>query len=261
MHICNFFQEAHNALSPGTFKACQALHTYNGDQNSELQFGEGDMILILEEESPRLHWLVGCLDADRSKTGLVLVHFVRFLDKDEDQRVLRPITKCTAVHDYEIDLDNKDKGKKKADELYFKQGDMILILDQSYNRKLWMIGSLEEDRTKIGLVSNHFVQPLNKDEDQQFPRPKCIATNYYETTFNDVGELNLKKGDVILILDPNSLRQNWMMGCLEADRKKRGLVYLAISESIGVKQLEFSPLPKARSLALDHMQFNQSFCP
>ena len=143
INVNYFFQEAHNALSPGIFKPCQAVHTYNGDKKSELQFGEGDIILILEEESPRLHWLVGCLDADRSKMGLVSVHFVQFLDKDEDQRL---------------------------------------------------------------------------------PRPKCIATYDYQS--NDVGELNFNKGDVILILDMISKGQNWMMGCLEKNRKKRGLLPL-----------------------------------
>ena len=102
--VNSFFQEALNALCPGTYKACQAVHTYKGNKNEELQFGEGDLIIILEEKSPRLHWFVGCLGADLPMTGLVSVHFIRFLDKDEDQQFLRRSVASVAMRMFLINL-------------------------------------------------------------------------------------------------------------------------------------------------------------
>ena len=117
------FQDAHNALSPGTFKACYALHAFKKNQGEKLriilninksespllEFGAKEIILILDDKvegRSRPLWMLGCRDDERSKTGLISIHFVQFLNEDDEREASRP--KCKAVHDFDIDLNNFD---------------------------------------------------------------------------------------------------------------------------------------------------------
>ena len=116
---------------------CKALQSYKQTEGrGELEFTAGDNILILEKYQ-RTQWVVGCLDADRNKMGLVSMHFVQFLDNDDDYRALRP--KCRAR------FDNHEGWRH----LLFQMGDVILILYEE-NEKGKLFGCLESDTNRRG---------------------------------------------------------------------------------------------------------------
>ena len=154
--MSDIFQETLHTLYPGS--VCRAVHDYEVDleirdlakRKEELEFRARDIILILDEKSRGPYWMVGCLESDRTKTGLFSLHFVHLLDQDEDKRVSRP--ECRAMRDRDIGLDYARIGKK---ELQFKKGDVILILDEEKrNGKIKMLyGCLKADMNERGFFS------------------------------------------------------------------------------------------------------------
>ena len=104
--------------------------------------------------------MVGCLESDRTKTGLFSLHFVHLVDQDEDKRVSRP--KCRAMRDRGIGLHYARTVKK---ELQFKKGDVILILDKypEYSTPChgeMMYGCLKADLNERGFFSSLEVEFL-----------------------------------------------------------------------------------------------------
>ena len=77
----------------------------NKSKSPLLEFGAKEIILILDDKvegRSRPLWMLGCRDDERSKTGLISIHFVQFLNEDDERDASRP--KCKAVHDFDIDL-------------------------------------------------------------------------------------------------------------------------------------------------------------
>ena len=180
----------------------------NGHQTNdaeEMTLKKGDTILILNEESKRKNWMEGCLDSDRSKIGLFPVHYVKFLDEEQDQRVFATI-RYSAINDHHA---------TDGEELSFKRDDLIIKLTDDYIERmegLWVYGCLDSDRNRRGLFPVHCVN---------FPR--CRAKDDYKAYYSSF--LSFKKGDIILILDARSKYSAWMIGCLNADKTKVGHFY------------------------------------
>ena len=285
-----FLQETLTTLYPDSIKACRAIHAHKGSSRNadELEFNTGDIILVHYEGPQNLYWVMGCLDADRTKTGLISVHFIKFFDEDEDQSVKRP--KCIATKQNYIShesnlldlgslswVDELDKagnlryvyelGKKyfshpgdpdelhfslkpkiftRGDELTFKKGDVILILDEVSPRPHYRVGCLEADRTKIGIVSIHSIELLDGDDDGRVIRPKCLATEYYTKRNNS--ELTFRKGDVICILDYKSVRKHWLVGHQPGSRYfDEGYVSIHFVKFLDEDEEQRVPRPKCRA--------------
>ena len=223
------------------WQICRVLNDYQTNDAEELTFETGDFILVLNEKSKRRNWMEGCLDADRTQRGLFSVHFVKFLDKKQDQSVHRPM--------YSAIYDNQSND---AEELSFKKGDLIIKLTNDYKKReqgrrvLWVYGCLDSDRTKRGLFPVHYVNfPLSA---------KCQAKNNHRGKYNLL-ELEFEKGDIILILNENPEREtwmgdeNWMEGCLNEDRFKMGYFPVSEVEYLEEGDLEAAPAGPAAPAA------------
>ncbi len=66
-------------------RRCRALYDCEADNDDELTFEEGDVILVLNEETEDENWMEGVLEADTAKRGLFPVSFVHMLDEEEDE--------------------------------------------------------------------------------------------------------------------------------------------------------------------------------
>ena len=136
----------------------KAINDHKTNDAKELTFKMGDIILVLSETSKRKNWMEGCLDADRTKRGLVPVYFVTFMDEEQEHRIL---PKYTAINDHcpreiqdDDDDDDDDHRPNEASELAFKKGDLIIMLTGDIKERkgrVWADGCLNSDRTKRGL--------------------------------------------------------------------------------------------------------------
>ena len=60
-------------------RRCRALYDCEADNDDELTFEEGDVIIILNEETEDENWMEGHLLNDSNKRGLFPVSFVHML--------------------------------------------------------------------------------------------------------------------------------------------------------------------------------------
>ena len=60
-------------------RRCRALYDCEADNDDELTFEEGDIILVLNEETEDENWMEGMLESDVAKRGLFPVSFVNML--------------------------------------------------------------------------------------------------------------------------------------------------------------------------------------
>jgi Arf-GAP/SH3 domain/ANK repeat/PH domain-containing protein len=61
------------------FKRCRALYDCEADNEDELTFEEGDIIIILKEETEDDNWMEGVLEAEPDRRGLFPASFVHML--------------------------------------------------------------------------------------------------------------------------------------------------------------------------------------
>ena len=61
-------------------RRCRALYDCEADNEDELTFEEGDIILVLNEETEDENWMEGTLETDPAKRGLFPVSFVHMLN-------------------------------------------------------------------------------------------------------------------------------------------------------------------------------------
>ena len=60
-------------------RRCRALYDCEADNEDELTFEEGDVIVILNEETEDENWMEGYLESKANKRGLFPVSFVEVL--------------------------------------------------------------------------------------------------------------------------------------------------------------------------------------
>ena len=61
------------------YRRCRALYDCEADNDDELTFEEGDVIIIIAEETEDENWMEGVLDTNPEKRGLFPVSFVTML--------------------------------------------------------------------------------------------------------------------------------------------------------------------------------------
>ena len=72
-------------LQPNNFvvgRRCRALYDCEADNEDELTFEEGDIIVVINENTEDENWMEGCLLTDPSRKGLFPVSFVHMLDTE-----------------------------------------------------------------------------------------------------------------------------------------------------------------------------------
>lgn len=61
-------------------RRCRALYDCEADNDDELTFEEGDIIVVLNEETEDDNWMEGVLEAHPKRRGLFPMSFVQMLD-------------------------------------------------------------------------------------------------------------------------------------------------------------------------------------
>ena len=61
------------------YKRCRALYDCEADNEDELTFEEGDIIIIMAEETEDDNWMEGILESDPDRRGLFPSSFVHML--------------------------------------------------------------------------------------------------------------------------------------------------------------------------------------
>ncbi|XP_058456104.1 arfGAP with SH3 domain, ANK repeat and PH domain-containing protein [Malaya genurostris] len=61
-------------------RRCRALYDCNADNDDELEFKEGEILLVLNERTDDDNWMEGEIEGDRSRRGMFPVSFVQMLD-------------------------------------------------------------------------------------------------------------------------------------------------------------------------------------
>ena len=61
------------------YKRCRALYDCEADNEDELSFEEGDIIIIIAEETEDDNWMEGILESEPDRRGLFPASFVHML--------------------------------------------------------------------------------------------------------------------------------------------------------------------------------------
>uniref|UniRef100_A0A8C6YQI0 SH3 domain containing 19 n=1 Tax=Nothoprocta perdicaria TaxID=30464 RepID=A0A8C6YQI0_NOTPE len=186
---------------------CVARFEYIGDQKDELSFSEGETIILKEYVNDE--WAKGEL---RGTSGIFPLNFVEVIEDLPETAALcstgvraSPKSKvegssslpqnnrhsvewCEALHDFTAET---------KDDLSFKKGDCILILEQVDAE--WYRGRLNE---KEGIFPAVFVQT--------FSGTKGKAKALYDFHGENEDELSFKAGDTITELEV--VDEDWMSG-------------------------------------------------
>lgn len=60
-------------------KRCRALYDCNADNDDELEFKEGEVLVVLNERTDDENWMEGVVESDPSRRGMFPVSFVHIL--------------------------------------------------------------------------------------------------------------------------------------------------------------------------------------
>lgn len=60
-------------------RRCRALYDCNADNDDELDFKEGEILIVLNERTDDDNWMEGCVEADVKRRGMFPVSFVHML--------------------------------------------------------------------------------------------------------------------------------------------------------------------------------------
>nr|XP_031548445.1 SH3 domain-containing protein 19 isoform X4 [Vicugna pacos] len=195
---------------------CVARFEYIGDQKDELSFSEGDVIILKEYVNEE--WARGEL---RDRSGIFPLNFVELIEGHpaSGAHVLStkvpPKTKkedagansqenslsgewCEALHSFTAET---------SDDLSFKRGDRILILERVDPD--WYKGRL---RDREGIFPAIFVRPCPADAKSTaaFAPKGRKAKALYDFHGENEDELSFKAGDIITDLE--SVDDDWMSG-------------------------------------------------
>ena len=77
-------------------RKCRALYDCEADNEDELTFEEGDIIVVINEDTEDENWMEGCLQIDPSRRGLFPVSFVNMLE-DSWFLLLLPLMSTTST--------------------------------------------------------------------------------------------------------------------------------------------------------------------
>lgn len=195
---------------------CVARFEYIGDQKDELSFSEGEIITLKEYVNEE--WARGEL---RDRTGIFPLNFVEFVEDyptsgaNVTNTKIQPKTKiedsgsnsqdcslsgewCRALHSFSAET---------SDDLSFRRGDRILILEQLDSD--WLRGRLHD---REGIFPAVFVQPCPAEAKSMSAAALKgkKAKALYDFHGENEDELSFKAGDIITELE--SVDEDWMSG-------------------------------------------------
>lgn len=61
------------------FRRCRALYDCNADNDDELEFKEGEVLVVLNERTDDENWMEGEIESDSTRRGMFPVSFVHML--------------------------------------------------------------------------------------------------------------------------------------------------------------------------------------
>uniref|UniRef100_A0A8C9DS83 SH3 domain-containing protein 19 n=1 Tax=Prolemur simus TaxID=1328070 RepID=A0A8C9DS83_PROSS len=195
---------------------CVARFEYVGDQKDELSFSEGEIIILKEYVNDE--WARGKL---RDRTGIFPLNFVELVEdcptpaatvlsskvplktKKEDSGSNSQVNSlsgewCEALHSFTAET---------SDDLSFKRGDRILILERLDSD--WCRGRMQD---REGIFPAVFVRPCPaeaKSVSAIAPKGRK-AKALYDFHGENEDELSFKAGDIITELE--SVDDDWMSG-------------------------------------------------
>ena len=118
--------------------------------------------------------------------------------KIEEKQIKKDLEIGIAIHDYKTD---------ETDHINFSKGDFILIIeDEQIQIEYWKKGKFGD---KIGIFPVQYVKQYNFDKLKAKISAGQTAIALYEFDALDPTELNLKKGDLIEILESNDPNSWW----------------------------------------------------
>ncbi|XP_051866345.1 SH3 domain-containing protein 19 isoform X5 [Pristis pectinata] len=204
---------------------CVARFDFEGDQPDELTFFEGDVIALKEYVSEE--WARGEL---KGRTGIFPLNFVDLIENlpTSEQKTIqnsplspgsnrptgvRPIETSTSNQVGDLDLQwceaLYDFKAEAADDLPFKRGDRILILEQIDSE--WCKGKLNGLE---GIFPSAFVRfcsgTTGPVKQQSSGNKRGMAKALYNFVGENEDELNFKVGDTIILLE--SIDADWLKG-------------------------------------------------
>ncbi|XP_072899004.1 SH3 domain-containing protein 19 isoform X3 [Hemitrygon akajei] len=207
---------------------CVARFDFEGDQPDELTFFEGDVIALKEYVNEE--WAQGEL---KDRTGIFPLNFVDLIENlpTSEQKPVqnspmppgsnsvtgeRAIETSTSNQVGDLDLQwceaLYDFKAEAADDLPFKRGDRILILEQIDSE--WCKGKLNGIE---GIFPSAFVQictgTTSPVKQQSSEDKRGMAKALYNFVGDNEDELNFKVGDTIILLE--SIDADWLKGELQ----------------------------------------------
>lgn len=63
----------------GGYRRCRALYDCNADNDDELEFKEGEVLVVLNERTDDENWMEGEIEGDAGRRGMFPVSFVHML--------------------------------------------------------------------------------------------------------------------------------------------------------------------------------------
>uniref|UniRef100_A0A182NHA1 ArfGAP with SH3 domain, ANK repeat and PH domain-containing protein n=1 Tax=Anopheles dirus TaxID=7168 RepID=A0A182NHA1_9DIPT len=70
-----------NRSFTGVLRRCRALYDCNADNDDELEFKEGEFLLVLNERTDDENWMEGQIEGDSTRRGMFPVSFVQMIDE------------------------------------------------------------------------------------------------------------------------------------------------------------------------------------
>uniref|UniRef100_A0A182P4F6 SH3 domain-containing protein n=1 Tax=Anopheles epiroticus TaxID=199890 RepID=A0A182P4F6_9DIPT len=64
----------------GALRRCRALYDCNADNDDELEFKEGEILIVLNERTDDENWMEGQIEGDSTRRGMFPVSFVQMMD-------------------------------------------------------------------------------------------------------------------------------------------------------------------------------------
>ncbi|XP_072112154.1 SH3 domain-containing protein 19 isoform X1 [Mobula birostris] len=216
------------SVPPTKGPRCVARFDFEGDQPDELTFFEGDVIALKEYVSEE--WAQGEL---KGQTGIFPLNFVDLIENlpTSEQKTVqnspmppgsnsvtgdRAIETSTSNQVGDLDLQwceaLYDFKAEAADDLPFKRGDQILILEQIDSE--WCKGKLNGIE---GIFPSAFVRistgTTSPVKQQSSENKRGMAKALYNFVGENEDELNFKVGDTIILLE--SIDADWLKGELQ----------------------------------------------
>lgn len=63
----------------GGYRRCRALYDCNADNDDELEFKEGEILVVLNEKTDDDNWMEGQIEGDNTRQGMFPISFVHML--------------------------------------------------------------------------------------------------------------------------------------------------------------------------------------